>query len=54
MWKSDIRCTANMTDNARVQRQIDQGDVDASPEAARKIARRIEDEGGFWGKRNND
>lgn len=36
------------TDANRVQGQIDRGEVDASPAAARKIAKRIENGGGFW------
>lgn len=39
------------TDAQRVQGQIDRGEVDASADAARAIAARIESEGGFWGPR---
>jgi hypothetical protein len=44
----EIRAT---TEAERIQGQIDRGEVDASEDAARLIAQRIEDEGGFWGKR---
>lgn len=53
MYVGDIRRTAGMTDNARITRQIENGDVDASADAARKIAQRIEDDGGFWGPRKD-
>jgi len=39
------------SESERVQEQIERGEVDTSAEAAREIARRIEDEGGFWGPR---
>lgn len=39
------------TEAERVLGQIERGEVRAGPEAAREIARRIEDEGGFWGPR---
>lgn len=29
------------------------GQQDSSPQAAREIAKRVENEGGFWGKRKN-
>lgn len=38
-------------DYERVLTQIYCGDVDASQDAARRIAQKIEDQGGFWGKR---
>lgn len=38
-------------DHERVRRQIREGRVRAGAEAAREIARRIEDQGGFWGPR---
>lgn len=43
-----------MTDAERIQGQIDRGEVRVGPEAAREIARRIEDEGGFWGPRKDN
>ena len=51
MHKDDIRKTGPTTDRARIEMQIEHGKVDASADAARRIAKRIEDEGGFWGKR---
>ncbi len=37
-----------MTDNERVSGQISRGEVLAGPDAARAIAQRIEESGGFW------
>ena len=34
-----------------VKEKHERGDQDNSAEAARKIARRIENEGGFWGEK---
>jgi hypothetical protein len=37
-----------------VQRKNQTGRQDSSPDAARKIAKSVEDQGGFWGKRKSD
>lgn len=42
-----------MSESERVLGQIERGEVRAGPDAAREIAARIEDEGGFWGPRRN-
>lgn len=42
-----------MSESERVLGQIERGEVDASHSAARKIAQRIEDQGGFWGPRKS-
>lgn len=39
------------SDAERIQGQIERGEVRADADAAREIAQRIEDEGGFWGPR---
>lgn len=36
-----------------VARRNETGHQDSSPDAARRIARRVEDEGGFWGPRKD-
>ena len=36
-----------------VARRNKTGHQDSSPSAARKIAKDVEDQGGFWGKRKN-
>lgn len=41
------------TESERIQGQIDRGEVDASEDAARRIAQEIEDAGGFWGPRKS-
>lgn len=38
-------------DSERILQQIERREVKAGPEAARAIARRIEEQGGFWGPR---
>lgn len=43
-----------MSDAERVQGQIDRGEVWAGPDAAREIARRIEDSCGYWKIRQMD
>lgn len=40
-----------MTEAERVTGQIARGEVRADAEAAREIAQKIEDQGGFWGPR---
>lgn len=40
-----------MRDSERVIAQIRRGEALAGPEAARRIARRITEQGGFWGPR---
>ena len=36
------------SDADRIQGQIDRGEIRTGPDAAREIATRIENEGGFW------
>lgn len=54
MKKSNIRSSRHTTDRARIQGQIERNEVDASADATRKIAKRIDDEGGFWGPRKEN
>ncbi len=39
------------SDEEKITRQIEMGEVQAGAEGARKIAERIENQGGFWGRR---
>lgn len=41
---------APMSDADRIQGQIDRGEIRTGPGAAREIAQRIENEGGFWAR----
>lgn len=44
----------SQTDADHIRGQILRGEVDASSNAARMIARRIESQGGFWGPESFD
>jgi len=53
------RANAEAVDQPRnpregVARRNKTGHQDSSPDAARKIAKRVEDEGGFWGPKKDD
>lgn len=39
------------TEEEKLARQVAAGEVQIGPRAARRIAKRIEEEGGFWGPR---
>jgi hypothetical protein len=39
-----------MSDADRIQGQIDRDEIRTGPDAAREIATRIENEGGFWAR----
>jgi hypothetical protein len=41
------------SDADRIQNQIDRGEIRTGPDAAREIAQRIENEGGFWDRPGN-
>jgi hypothetical protein len=41
------------TDSERILGQIARGEIRADTAAAREIAQRIEDQGGFWGPRKD-
>lgn len=45
---------APLRHDEKVLMQIEHHEVDASPDAARQIARRITAQGGFWGPRKDD
>jgi hypothetical protein len=44
---------APLRDDEKILTQIELREIDAGPEAARKIARRITAQGGFWGPRKD-
>lgn len=42
------------SEEERQMQRVERGEVRIGPDAAREIAQKIEDEGGFWGPRKND
>lgn len=55
MWgldtKRDRGLISPLRDDERILGQIERREISAGPDAARKIAQKITDQGGFWGPR---